>query len=209
MYRKYIIYNIINTMEYTRNKLPEDVKQILTNLSDYLDTKLYFFGSVQRNDYYPGDSDIDVDIFTENEKTTLLKMRHFFHVDSDTETEKDTFKKVVWKLRNGRIVHGRKYMYKDTENKFSLEFSIYNEKYKTNVLEEHIRKTELPFFTLWFLIILKFLYYKLHFISGDLFKFLKNKFTNLSIGYIEDDKFIVLNNKPETSKKLMDLLMNK
>ena len=49
-------------METTKNKLSPETKQFFDKLSSYLDTKLYFYGSVQRDDYFDGKSDIDVDI---------------------------------------------------------------------------------------------------------------------------------------------------
>jgi hypothetical protein len=41
-------------METTKNKLPEKEQQFFNELSKYLDTSLYYYGSVQRNDYFPG-----------------------------------------------------------------------------------------------------------------------------------------------------------
>ena len=49
-------------METTKHNLPDDVKQFFNGLSNYLNTQLLFYGSVQRSDYFPGKSDIDVDI---------------------------------------------------------------------------------------------------------------------------------------------------
>ena len=66
-------------MENTKNKLPENVNVFFNKLSDYLDTKLLFYGSVQRGDYFPGSSDIDVDIFTDNVNSTVTKMQHFLY----------------------------------------------------------------------------------------------------------------------------------
>ena len=68
-------------METTKNKLPENITIFFKNLSELLDTKLLFFGSVQRNDYFPGSSDIDVDIFTDNIPSTIYKMQHYLHID--------------------------------------------------------------------------------------------------------------------------------
>jgi predicted nucleotidyltransferase len=61
-------------METTRNNLTPYSKHFFDSLSNYLDTKLYFFGSIQRRDYFPNSSDIDVDIFTDNEPGTILKI---------------------------------------------------------------------------------------------------------------------------------------
>ena len=70
-------------METTKNVLPENVKFFFNNLSDVLDTKLLFFGSVQRDDYFPGKSDIDVAIFTDNVKSTISKLQHYLHLNKE------------------------------------------------------------------------------------------------------------------------------
>ena len=67
-------------METTKNALPDHIKLFFKELSDYLDTKILYFGSVQRGDYFPGTSDIDVDIFSDNENSIMVKMQHFLHV---------------------------------------------------------------------------------------------------------------------------------
>jgi len=66
-------------METTKNDLPQDIKQFFYKLSDYLDTKLLYYGSVQRSDYVPGKSDIDVDIFTDNPDSLITKLQHFLN----------------------------------------------------------------------------------------------------------------------------------
>ena len=68
-------------METTNNKLPDNVVLFFKELSEYLDTKILYFGSVQRGDYFPGKSDIDVDIFTDNEHSIMTKMQHFMNID--------------------------------------------------------------------------------------------------------------------------------
>ena len=67
-------------METTRNELPIKLKRFLDKLSDYLDTPLYYYGSIQRKDYVAGQSDIDVSIFTDNEHSVIAKMCHYLRV---------------------------------------------------------------------------------------------------------------------------------
>ena len=159
-------------------------------------TNFLFFGSVQRRDYFPGKSDIDVDIFTENEKSTMIKMQHFLKVP------KNSFKKVVWKLNvNGQTVRGHKFMYKDLSKKFFVEFCIYNEKYKDGILKEHLGKTVLPFYATCILMIIKFLFYELRIIPHMWYKYMKNKILTLGIGHPEDD-FVVLDEDPDEKYKV-------
>ena len=162
-------------METTKNKLSSYSNNFFNKLSNYLETPMYFFGSVQRNDYFPNSSDIDVDIFTENEQSTMMKMQNYLHI------EKYKFKKFVYRLeKRKQLVHGYKVKYKDieTDHFLKVEFSIYNEKYKDVVLEEHRRKIVLPFYVSYLLILLKYLYYDFSilpkFIYVDFKKFLMN-----------------------------------
>ena len=162
-------------METTKNILSSYSNNFFNKLSNYLETPMYFFGSVQRNDYFPNSSDIDVDIFTENEHSTMMKMQNYLQI------EKYKFKKFVYRLEKSKqLVHGYKVKYKDieTDHFLKVEFSIYNEKYKDVVLEEHQRKIQLPFYVSYLLILLKYLYYDFSilpkFIYIDLKKFLMN-----------------------------------
>ena len=171
-------------METTKNKLTPEQKKFLDKLSSFLDTKLFYYGSIQRPDYIPGKSDIDIDIFTDNENSTIAKLQHYLHVS------KKDFRKIVWKVRrNNKLTHGHKLKYK---NEFiNAEFAIYNEKYKNYILEEHNSKIVLPFYCIWILNLLKILYYQLHILPGSYYGYFKRKTINFAFG-LDDDKFIVI-----------------
>jgi len=172
-------------MESTKHPLPKNTVQFYKELSEYLNTKILFYGSVQRADYFPNYSDIDVDIFSDNVHSTVEKMKHFLHLD------KSKVKKVVWKLSNNRIVTGYKIKYVDEESKFRTEFSIYDEQFKEDVLRNHMEKTILPYYATVMLFIIKFLYYKLEILDKSSFIYLKRKILSTGIGLPEED-FIVL-----------------
>lgn len=171
-------------METTKNDLPPNVKKFFYNLSDYLDTKLLYYGSIQRADYVSGKSDIDVDIFTDNEKSIISKMQHFLGMP------KCKFKRVVW-IINDVTVHGYKLTYKNPEEQIRAEFSIYNEKFKSLILKEHTKKFVLPIYITILLKVLKFLYYTVSMLPLDIYRNTKNYLLNEAIGY-KPDKFIVL-----------------
>jgi hypothetical protein len=177
-------------METTRNKLTKQEKQFFYKLSNYLDTKLYYFGSVQRCDYFPSSSDIDVDIFTNNEKSTIIQLMNYLNV------ERSEFKRFVWKLNNynDKLAHGYKLMYKNEENKFSVEFSIYNEKYKKQILFEHNDKKNIPLYATILLIIVKFLYYTLHILPSKWYKNTK-RFILSKMIFKKDDHFVIIDPK--------------
>ena len=177
-------------METTKNKLTPQEEVFFNKLSNYLDTKLFFFGSIQRGDYLPNSSDIDVDIFTDNENSTITKMMNFLNV------ERTKFKKIIWKINNfnNKVVHGYKIMYKSSENNFSVEFSIYNEKNKHEILSEHNGKRIIPFYATILLIILKFLFYTLHIIPSNWY--IQGKIFVLStLIFKREDDFVVIDNR--------------
>jgi predicted nucleotidyltransferase len=67
-------------METTKNKLSPYATTFFNKLGNYLDTKLYFYGSIQRDDYFTNDSDLDVAIFTDNTSSMLSKMINYFNI---------------------------------------------------------------------------------------------------------------------------------
>lgn len=190
-------------MDTTYNKLTKDEEIFFNNLKNYLDNQIIFFGSIQRNDYLKGYSDIDVVIFTDNVYSTNSKLLAYL------EIPKSKIKKIVWKLQNGEIVSGYKIMYKNNEKHFSVEFSIYNEKYKKSILREHIYKSfNLPTYAVCLLYILKTLFYKLNIINKDIFKNIKQFILGPLIG-LDYDRFVTLDKDPQISeKKIIDVFSN-
>lgn len=173
-------------METTKNKMPEYNNTFFEKLKNYLDTKLYFFGSVQRPDYFQKGSDIDVAIFTDNIKSTVTKLQSFLNVSADE------FKTFVWRLKvDNSLVKGHKIIYRELDRDFVVEFSIYEEKFKDGILEEHNGKSDLPFYATWLLIIIKFLFYTLNVIPSSWYIYFKNLiFTKLTFN--TEDDFVVL-----------------
>ena len=163
-------------MDTTKNKMSNYSSIFFHKLSNYLDTKLYYFGSIQRNDYFPKSSDIDVDIFTDNMQSTINKMQSFLKVD------KHSFKKFVYRLdKSNKIVHGYKVTYTEPAHFLFVEFSIYNASVKNYVLEEHNRKTVLPYYVSVLLIFFKFFYYSVPILPKDLYIYIKKFLMNICI----------------------------
>lgn len=177
-------------MEVTRNKLSDYEKSFFHRLSNYLDTKIYFFGSIQRHDYFPSASDIDVDIFTDDENNTIIKLMNFLNIG------RDEFKKVVWKLNTNKdkLAYGYKLNYKNLEQNFCVEFSIYNEKYKDAILYEHNGKTHLPLHATILLVLIKFLYYTLHLIPSKWYTKMK-RFILSRLIFKKEDHYVVIDPK--------------
>ena len=173
-------------METTKNDLPENIKYFFAKLKNYLDTELYYYGSIQRYDYFPEFSDIDVAIFCENEESTIAKLQYFLNV------EKNSFKKFVHRLpKNGKVIYGHKIKYFDSHKQFTVEFAIYNKKNKAEVLQEKITKNNMPFYISFILYILKYLHYKLQILPFNVFMQLKK----LCLNYLvegKDTEYVIL-----------------
>ena len=173
-------------METTKNIISEHNKIFFEKIKNYLDTKIYFFGSIQRDDYFPKTSDIDIALFTDNIKSTITKLQTFLNVD------KSEFKSFVWRLNyDNSLVKGYKILYKEPENELAVEISIYDEKYKHGILEEHNGKKDLPFYATYALIIIKYLFYTLNILPKDWFVYFKNLILTKLI-FIKEDDFVVL-----------------
>jgi predicted nucleotidyltransferase len=138
-------------MNKIRDDFPPDIKQFFVSLQNYLDTDLYFYGSVNRSDYVHGKSDIDVAIFTDNEYSTMAKLQHFLHV------KRNAFDKIVWKLE-GKMIYGYKIKC-DKYTNSKCEIAIYNNDFKEYLLNEITQYDKVPFHVGILLFILKTLYY--------------------------------------------------
>jgi hypothetical protein len=171
-------------METTKNEMSQYAKEFFLKLGIYLDTPIYYYGSIQRNDYFPNSSDIDTDLFTDNESSIIIKLQNFLGV------EKHKIKKFVYKLhKSQKIVYGHKVKYVDAKNNFSTEISIYNEKYKDDVLLEHNSKAILPIYVTILLIILKFFFYKVQILPEETYSYFKRIIMNYMVEG-EDVEFI-------------------
>ena len=143
-------------METTKNKLSAYEKEFFYKMRSYIDKPIYFYGSIQRDDYFPQLSDIDIDIFSDNEFSTLTMLQNYLNLS------KNEFKKSIYKMNTtNTVIPGYKTKYFDTINKLTIEISVYNDKYKDDILEEHLSKFNLPFYIIFILVILKILHYNL------------------------------------------------
>lgn len=168
------------------NNLTLEEHKLINGLSNYLDIQFYYYGSIQRGDYIRGKSDIDIAIFTDNEKSIMVKMQHYFKV------EKEKFKKVLWKLRKNNIVfYGYKMKYDNEQDNIHIEFSIYNENLKEDIIKFQSSTINIPFYITWILTILKVLHYQCNILPLSIFTYLKLNIFNL-IKNDNNDQFIIL-----------------
>jgi hypothetical protein len=169
--------------EIINKRLTEKQKDFFNKLSVYIDKPLYFYGSIIRSDYLPGKSDIDIDIFTDNESSTIQMLCNYLHL------KKNTFRKSVYKV-DSKMIYGYKGKYEDELDDIKVEISIYNNKYKSIVLEDQDSNRVLPFYITITLVIIKILFYNLGFISKDTYRKCKQHLMNRN----GELKFILLDN---------------
>lgn len=160
------------------NKLTQEQTIFLKSLSSYIDKPLYLYGSILRNDYFNGKSDIDIAVFTDDEKSTLLKLSTFLNV------EKMQFRNFISDhYSTYKIIKGKKLEY---NNHFiKAEISIINENDKNTFLKIHSHY--IPLYISILLVLIKFLYYNLKIISSDNYKTCKHKLLhgNKKINFIK------------------------
>jgi hypothetical protein len=164
--------NNINDVNIQK-KLTENQKIFLNNLSNYIDDEIYLYGSISRFDYIPGKSDLDVDIFTDNETSVIQKLCSLLHL------KKQEFQKIVYRIDN-TLINGYKTKYENVENDLKIEISIYNQKNKQMVMKQHNKAKDLPYILLVLLYILKCLYYRFGIVSDEIYSKLKNFLLHMS-----------------------------
>ena len=170
-------------METTKNKIPNDIQKMIDKFKKYIDTKIYYYGSIQRADYFVGKSDIDILIFTDNVDSMIHKTSHYFHI------KKKKFRKMVWYYRK-KLIEGTKIIYYSNQPEFRLEISIYDEKYKKYVLEDKTSPNNISFLLSAILLILKCMYYNLGILPNSFYTYYKKIIFNYIRG--EDTLFVQL-----------------
>ena len=150
-----------------QKKLTDNQRIFLNSLKNYIDDDIYLYGSINRIDYIPGKSDLDIDIFTDNENSLIHKLSSFLHL------KKESFLKIVYRIDN-KIINGFKTKYENIENNLIVEISIYNQKHKEIIMKQHNKANKLPYIILVLLYILKCFYYRLGIISPEIYSKMKH-----------------------------------
>jgi predicted nucleotidyltransferase len=160
------------------------VKDYFYKLKDYLDSKLYFYGSVTRSDYIHGKSDIDVAIFTDNEYSTISKLQHYLRIN------RNEFEKVVWKL-NGQMIYGFKAKCGE-EIGLNCEIAVYNSIFKDTLIKDFERpNNNQPTYIFVLLYILKFFYYRVPLVSKETYQEFKRYIMDVLMGEKDSIFFVV------------------
>lgn len=182
-------------MEDIKDKLGDYKYNYFKNLQTYLDTNLYFYGSIKRYDYFQNASDVDITVISDNINSTLTKLQNYLDI------KRTDIKKIYQKfyIRSKTIVVGYKIKYEDKKHNFSFDILIYDEKYRKTVLENLNDINNLPEYMIVILIIIKMLYYSLGIISKDIYVYLKN-----SIFHMYFNNTICIYNKKKNTTIILD-----
>jgi hypothetical protein len=160
-------------MEYTKNNLSPEIKTFFKKLSNYIGEKVYFYGSVQRFDYFPEHSDIDIHVFSDNIHELINRLRHYLHLKNKY------IKKIMIYLSESKyMVYGYKIIYRSNDLKLKTEITVYSNKYKKVVLKDDNAVINIPSYIVFVLFILKVLYYQLSILDKQQFNFYKCNLIN-------------------------------
>ena len=171
-------------MNKIRNDFNPNLKKFFIDLKNYLDTELYFYGSVNRSDYVHEKSDIDVAIFTDNEYSTMTKLQHYLQIS------RYAFDKIIWKLEGNTI-----YGYKIKCNKYTnskCEIAIYNNDFKEIILNDISKYNSIPFHIGILLFIIKTLHYTIPILSSKTYSEYKRIIFNRIMVNKKDTSFVLI-----------------
>ena len=176
-------------MEDIKDRLGEYKYNFFNSLQNYLETELYFYGSIKRFDYISNSSDIDIIVITDNVKSMLSKIQTYLNVSKD-KTQK-IFQQ--YSVYDKEVVTGYKIKY--DENNIEFDLLIYDDKYRKVVLQNIYDINNLPLYMITILYILKILFYKLKLITRGIYNKLKCQLFNCyfnGIGYYNKENSQVI-----------------
>ena len=75
-------------MDDIKDRLGDYKYNFFTNLQNYIDSELLFFGSIKRFDFFPNSSDIDIIIITDNVNEMISKVHNYLQLKK-TEVKKE------------------------------------------------------------------------------------------------------------------------
>ena len=97
------------------NELTPYQISFFNRLSSTLDTTIYYLGSIQRFDYFPGHSDIDVCVFSENTESTLSQLTLLLGL------KRENYRSLFLLLDKKQVYNFYKVKYEDPENNLYVE----------------------------------------------------------------------------------------
>lgn len=157
-------------IDKVKKKLSPEQYQIFLNLQKTINTPIYFIGSIIRYDYFKGNSDLDIEVFSNNISNTFYKIIHFFN---QMQYEPLIF---IFTCDNDIISGYKGTFYYYAEKKLNrVDLMLYKKDCKPLLMKHRIIDTQLPIYSIIFLTILKICYYNLHLFSSTIYTRMKRK----------------------------------
>lgn len=168
-------------METPKHPLTIQQSSFLAKLRSYLPEKIYFYGSILRDDFLPGISDIDVLYFSkENLQTAVHKLYRLLTQDSNA-TRIQMLHFLYHSSETKKVISGYKIKYTNVDNGIIIEMSMYDDENKELIIKEQLQKARIPYFIVYAMLILKILAYKYRVLPEDTFRWIKdNLFITMS-----------------------------
>ena len=110
-----------------KDKLNKNQYLYFLQLQQEIDLPLYFIGSIARSDFVKGKSDLDIEVFSENIKSSKLKIEAILkYYNKKNENRILTFK------INDIPFSGYKYSHKISKDDKYFDLTLYKKSCKTN-----------------------------------------------------------------------------
>ncbi len=164
-----------------RSRLTESQTRFFDELKTVCDITPHFYGSILRPDYMAGRSDVDVDLFTDNERSTVAKLSAWLQL------KRSDWHRAVYKIRH-RVVTGWKTKYQNEDRGVDVELSVYDNRIRSHVEWDHALCEHLPPHITVALVVLKFFYYVLGVVPIWVYRRAKQFLMNAN----DEFKFILL-----------------
>lgn len=168
-------------METPKHPLTSEQSRFFSKLRSFLPEKLYFYGSILRDDFLPGLSDIDVLYFTKDDLKTTIQ-NAYRYLQQDTRATKIQMLHFLYHSSGTKqVISGYKLKYTNVSDGIIAEITAYDDKFKEMILDEQLRKAHIPFYIVWTMLLLKILAYKYRVLPEDTFRWIKDRlFINMS-----------------------------
>jgi predicted nucleotidyltransferase len=152
-------------MSFDKNicsKLTQEQYDYLVALEQFTNSKIHFFGSITRDDYFVGKSDIDIYFITPNVHDTLFKVKKF--INNPNQKAYHAKRHIKFTIDNLPQEHTTENLHIRQKNRIiNLEINIYDEKYRQNLkLHYDLKRKRLTPFLVCCLIMAKSLYYNIN-----------------------------------------------
>lgn len=153
------------------NKLTVIQQNFFKSFRKYIEQPLYFIGSIHRIDYFPGKSDLDIEVFTDNENSLLHKIITFLEIE-------EFIPRILVFESHDKLISSYKITYNKKLSTDIIKFDllIYNIASKSCVIKDKLTDIRQPMIIVLILLIIKFLYYYTYLIDHSFYIWIKEQF---------------------------------